>query len=389
MVFQETDSGSSAKGKKESVDRPQDTRARQRLDASLVLLSEFMCSMAADPPEKLREAELIKEAEKKFPEDVKNARRPYVDDRLAVEFPDKFKPIGRAERTTLLSALVRLESLGWKGERSHLATEDQAMLNVMRWYADMPADIRALAEKREVARLKRQDVRAALDIDDNAKLDAWLRLPAGTADARKTLAEKLVKWAKIERGDDIKETVAEKAERLYPGSPAAQKLAIKKLNGGKLSTQEENLLTVWSKDQVPFSDTWRCDEWLAGLKPWQAPADPGKFFDRVRQAKLNQLNGDKTNQAEDTEVLAAYSRFPRNPLAWELYVRSKMAPDADKGGWKKLTAAEASLLKAWDKYTDVWAASSERGRVLEMKDPDKRTKEEDTELRNVRGLENR
>jgi hypothetical protein len=97
-------------------------------------------------------------------------------------------------------------------------------------------------------------------------------------------------------------------------------------------------------------------------------ANPQKFFDKVRQAKLHEralLATPEKLSAEDTAILAAYREFPRNPRAWELAVRKQMG---GKGDWKVLDDKEKAELAVWRKVGDVWDPSSHRLRQLLIMD---------------------
>jgi hypothetical protein len=206
-------------------------------DASSALISELMFCREMlpelTPKQKERKEQLEKDAEKKFPGDPHRILRPlYVADRLAVEFPGvaAIPPLDEAQRVQLTLALQRIEKVNWQNEGAPLEIADQAKLNILRRFRNepMPDEIRALAEKRELARLKRQDSRASLSIEDNANLDAWLTYPKDAdKDKREKEAAKLKRWGQIERGDNITETAAEKAEREFPGSKDVQEKAVK------------------------------------------------------------------------------------------------------------------------------------------------------------------
>jgi hypothetical protein len=241
--------------------------------------------------------------------------------------------------------------------------EDNALMNVLRFYPTMPNDMRKLAEARELQRIDEPSKggRAALSLEDNATLDAWIRLPKGTDKERAALAEKLLKWAKIEAGQNIPETAEEKAERLCPGNPGALK--------------ENNLAAVWRRTpnteyNIPFSDKWRNEEWLANLPGWEDAKANAKFFDRIREAKLHKLEGNATD--EDKQVLAAYDRPIRSPRHFDLYLRNLLSK-TDPVKWEPLKVDkgkgidEPKELEVWEKYGDPWPFSQSEARRLAMK----------------------
>ena len=330
------------------------------LDASLALASEYFCvatmmTRVADPV--ARKAELEKEAQEKLPKDVTTdkVRDLYVKDRLALEFPGTCPGLTDVERAELKKGLVLRANATFQGKAVQFDSRVEAILNVLRFYPDMPDDIRVLAEKREESRIKQQpNTRAPLNDDENAKLDAWLRNPKGTDADRNAQAKKFAKWAKLNRGEaNLTETDDEKAEREYPGGSAyVRNLALKKYKG-EASADELRYLAAWVA--VPYSDKWRSDEWLAasaGMPGWKSPPapDPDKFYESVRKAMSTANPSDN-----DRAIIKAWEIFSSNPRAWDLSVRSKT-----------LAADEKKEFAAWFKYPNVWRLGASRARELEV-----------------------
>ena len=286
------------------------------LDASLALASEYFCvatmmTRVADPV--ARKAELEKEAQEKLPKDVTTdkVRDLYVKDRLALEFPGTCPGLTDVERAELKKGLVLRANATFQGKAVQFDSRVEAILNVLRFYPDMPDDIRVLAEKREESRIKQQpNTRAPLNDD-------------------------------------------EKAEREYPGGSAyVRNLALKKYKG-EASADELRYLAAWVA--VPYSDKWRSDEWLAasaGMPGWKSPPapDPDKFYESVRKAMSTANPSDN-----DRAIIKAWEIFSSNPRAWDLSVRSKT-----------LAADEKKEFAAWFKYPNVWRLGASRARELEV-----------------------
>ena len=148
--------------------------------------------------------------------------------------------------------------------------------------------------------------------------------------------------------------------------------------------------------EIPYSNTWRSDEWLLTFPGWQDPKDPknpkaneayaANFFETVRNAHLRTLyrkqhpGAEKDTAAEDEAVLEAYKQFSKHPRGFELALRKKMTPDGKVvGKWKPLDDAEQKELAGLDcyeRYSDVYAYSHEEARILARKDPAKMKAEE-------------
>jgi len=334
-----------------------DVRLTSLLGVSLISLAP------SDPVE--REKELKADAKKYFSD--KDTQDFYVKHRLSREFGGKFAALDAKDRLKLFG---QWEARSWLGGLERLAKEDQAELNVSRWYPVFPEEIKKLAMRREAARLGRE--KDVLSVEEGATLDAWIRLPK-TPKEREAFKEKLVAWRKAEQGD-------------MPGNDEILKLAQAARSAKSLSGEDNNKLRVWRK--YPYSKDYRSVEWALPAKVFADDDAAAKWFDEARSIELKVLNG-KGLSEEESAKRSAYITSSTNPRMWQLTLRKRLC-STDAKNYPPLNKDEEAERQAWAILPNVLTAASEEGRKLfiEQKlDPSKFPAEKADKLRVLISLE--